>query len=87
MIDDQDRSNLIKYRLDQSMETVELAKFLFDSGQLTTAVNRIYYGIFYAITALAIKYSFETSKHGQLMDGSIKNLLQQTSWIKDLVEF
>jgi hypothetical protein len=67
MIDDQDRSNLIKYRLDQSRETVELAKFLIDSGKLTTAVNRIYYGIFYAITALAIRYSFETSKHGQLI--------------------
>ncbi len=67
MIDDQDRSNLIKYRLDQSRETVELAKFLIDSGKLTTAVNRIYYGIFYAVTALAIKYSFETSKHGQLI--------------------
>ncbi|MFO8023268.1 MAG: HEPN domain-containing protein [Perlabentimonas sp.] len=31
------------------------------------AVNRIYYGMYYAVTALAIKYRFETSKHLQLI--------------------
>ena len=31
------------------------------------AVNRIYYGLYYAVTALAIKHRFETSKHLQLI--------------------
>jgi uncharacterized protein (UPF0332 family) len=40
---------------------------LLDSGRLVVAVNRIYYGLYYAITALAIKKEFETSKHAQLI--------------------
>ncbi len=42
-------------------------KFLIDSNELTVAVNRIYYGMYYAVTALAIKFQFETSKHFQLV--------------------
>lgn len=30
-------------------------------------MNRIYYGMYYALTALALKNRFETSKHGQLI--------------------
>ena len=44
-----------------------MAKFLIDSNRLTVAVNRIYYGLYYSITALAIKNQFETSKHAQLI--------------------
>jgi uncharacterized protein (UPF0332 family) len=67
MIKDNDRQILIDYRLQQARETIKLSEFLIDSNQLNVAVNRIYYGMFYAVTALAIKYKFETSKHRQLI--------------------
>ncbi len=67
MINEEDRKTLIDYRLNQAKETIHLSRFLIDSGQLTVAVNRIYYGMFYAVTALAIKHRFETSKHFQLI--------------------
>lgn len=67
MMDDNDRKALVAYRMQQAYETVELAKFLTASQKLTIAVNRIYYGMYYALTALALKNSFETSKHGQLI--------------------
>ncbi len=67
MINGNDRQELINYRLEQATETIGLAKFLIESGKLVVAVNRIYYGMYYAITALAIKYRFETSKHNQLI--------------------
>jgi len=60
MINDQDRDSLINYRLDQASETVELSRFLISSGKLSVAVNRIYYGMYYALTALSLKYKFET---------------------------
>ncbi len=65
MIDENDRESLIEYRLKQAIDTIELAKFLLSSDKLVIAVNRIYYGMYYALTALALKYAFETSKHGQ----------------------
>jgi uncharacterized protein (UPF0332 family) len=67
MINEYDRKILIDYRLGQAKETINLSQFLIDSGQLVVAVNRIYYGMFYAVTALAIKHRFETSKHFQLI--------------------
>ncbi len=67
MIDDKDRLALIEYRLQQAFETIELANFLAINQKFVIAVNRIYYGMYYALTALALKNSFETSKHGQLI--------------------
>lgn len=67
MITDNDRQALIKYRIEQAKETVILSEFLIKSDKLSVAVNRIYYGMYYALTSLALKNMFETSKHAQLI--------------------
>jgi uncharacterized protein (UPF0332 family) len=67
MINENDRNSLIKYRVEQAKDTIELAKFLIDSNRFIVAVNRIYYGLYYSVTALAIKNQFATSKHAQLI--------------------
>jgi len=67
MITGNDRESLIDYRLNQAFETIDLAKFLVANDKLIIAVNRIYYGMYYALTALALRDNFETSKHGQLI--------------------
>lgn len=67
MITENDRDALIDFRLNQAFDTIGLAKFLVSSDKLVIAVNRIYYGMYYALTALALKNKFETSKHGQLI--------------------
>ncbi len=68
----EEKSNLIEYRLNQAKESQEVAAFLIQIGKLPTAVNRIYYAIFYCLLALALKYEFETSKHLQLLGWFIK---------------
>jgi uncharacterized protein (UPF0332 family) len=67
MISENDRDALIAYRLEQAKETIDLSRFLIDSDKLVVAVNRIYYGLYYAVTALALKSHYETSKHTQLI--------------------
>ena len=67
MIDESDRQSLNDYRLRQATDTTDLANFLAASEKYVIAVNRIYYGMYYALTALALKNGFETSKHGQLI--------------------
>lgn len=42
-------------------------ELLIENDKLAAAVNRIYYGIFYSLLALGLKYDFETSKHLQLI--------------------
>ena len=43
---------------------------------LNIAVNRIYYGIFYSLTALAVKYEYQSSKHFQLMGWFNQNFIK-----------
>jgi uncharacterized protein (UPF0332 family) len=66
-MEDKDRISLINYRIQQAKDTIELAEFLMNSNKLVVAVNRIYYGLYYSLTALALKYEFDTSKHLQLI--------------------
>lgn len=67
MMNDNDRDILIQYRLDQAKQTISEVSKLIETDLLNVAVNRIYYGIFYCLTALALKFEFRSSKHAQLM--------------------
>ncbi|MBN2444299.1 MAG: HEPN domain-containing protein, partial [Spirochaetales bacterium] len=54
--------------LDDSMFLIENKKYYF-------SVNRIYYASFYMLSALAIKFDFNTSKHTQLIGWFNKNFV------------
>ncbi|MFA4852276.1 MAG: HEPN domain-containing protein [Bacteroidales bacterium] len=75
-ISEENRKNLIKYRVEQSWQAVEDVEFLIEHKKLGIAVNRIYYGIFYVLSALALKYEFNTSKHNQLIGWFNKNFVK-----------
>jgi uncharacterized protein (UPF0332 family) len=62
-----DKDQLIRYRLDQALETVKTVELLIQNKSFPAAINRIYYGIFYSLLALGLKNNFETSKHLQLI--------------------
>ena len=55
MISNSDHEILIQYRLDQAKQAIGEVKKLIEMDLLNIAVNRIYYGIFYCLTALALK--------------------------------
>ena len=76
-ISEDDRKNLVNYRIGQSRQAVEDIKFLIEHKKFSIAVNRIYYGIFYALSALAIKHEFNTSKHQQLIGWFNKNFVNE----------
>ncbi len=74
--DNKDKSNLIKYRLQQAIDTIEVVDILIINKKYPAAVNRIYYGIFYSLLALALKFDFESSKHQQLIGWFNKEFIQ-----------
>jgi len=76
MIKDNDREILIQYRLNQAGQTINEVSKLIEVGLLNVAVNRIYYGIFYSLTALALKYEYQSSKHFQLMGWFNQNFIK-----------
>jgi len=63
---DQEREEIIKYRVEQSSKTIREADLLIKNNSLAAAVNRIYYSIFYIISALGVKHKFSTSNTNNL---------------------
>lgn len=61
------QTELIKYRIEQAKEAIKEVEILIEKNLLTLAINRIYYGMFYMLLALALKKGFKTSKHNQLI--------------------
>ncbi len=75
-LSDEDRDQLIKYNIEKSKQAIEDVQFLIDSKKLYLAANRIYYGIFYMLSALALKHNFSTKNHGQLIGWFNKNFVK-----------
>jgi len=65
-LNDEERLTYVRYRLDRAASTLKEARTLFESEQMFGAVNRIYYTMFYAVSALAFSRGFSTSSHSQL---------------------
>ena len=76
-LEDAERQALIQYRIDKAYGAVEEVEFLLKNEKFTLAVNRVYYGLFYVLSALALKHRFKTSKHGQLIGWFNKNFVKE----------
>jgi uncharacterized protein (UPF0332 family) len=61
------QEELINYRIEQAKAAISDVEILIEKNLLTLAINRIYYGMFYMLLALALKNGFKTSKHNQLI--------------------
>ena len=64
---DEHKLILINLQIEKSEDAVSTAELLFSNKKFRGALNRIYYAVFYIVTALAIKHSFPTSKHTSLI--------------------
>jgi len=59
--------DLIKYKLERSLETLEEAKLMLQSSHLFGAANRIYYACFYAVSALLLSKDLSSPKHSGVL--------------------
>jgi uncharacterized protein (UPF0332 family) len=66
-MEEQTKDDLIKYRLEQARDAIDVVDLLIKNDKLPAAVNRIYYGLFYSLLALSLRFNYETSKHQQLI--------------------
>lgn len=60
---EEERQNLIAYRLEQAHESLQTAADNIQDSHFGAAINRIYYGSYYALSALLLKYEFEFGTH------------------------
>jgi uncharacterized protein (UPF0332 family) len=62
MNNDQRRSYVL-YRMESAHKTLDAAKLLADNAQWNSAVNRLYYALFYAVSALLLDHNIEAKTH------------------------
>ena len=61
-----DKTKYIRYRLETAYTTFDAAKVLADNGFWNSAVNRLYYSVFYAVSALLVFHDIQTKTHSSL---------------------
>jgi uncharacterized protein len=69
-------SDLMSYRINEAYEMIQDAELLLNNNSLRSSVNRIYYSLYYMISALAAKYEFETSNHKELIEWFVNNFAE-----------
>ncbi len=77
MSSDEKQMSLAGHRLDQAEQSLEEARYLMEGGKsLRSVVNRIYYGMFYAVLALLIYEPYSSSKHTGVLSYFNKNFVK-----------
>ena len=59
----EERKEYVKYRIESAHKTFEAAKVLAENEFWNSAVNRLYYSLFYAVNALLVINEIQTKSH------------------------
>lgn len=70
-----DKNELTLLRLFQAERCISDAEFNMADGRFAVAINRVYYGMFYAILALGVLCDYKSSKHQQIIGWFNKNFV------------
>jgi len=57
------KDELVRYRLQRAKDTLEDARILADNRRWNSAINRLYYASYYAVTALLLDADLNPSTH------------------------
>ena len=60
---EEQRDDLVKFRISKAIDTLNEIEVLFKNEFWNTAVNRLYYACFYAVTALLIDKGLYSKTH------------------------
>ena len=60
---EQEKEEIISYRIKKAYSTIEEVEVHIENQFWTTAINRLYYACFYAVSALLLKNDINTQSH------------------------
>jgi hypothetical protein len=78
---------LARYRLERAREALEEAELLFSQGHTNAYVSRLYYGCFYAVSALLLLEGDSPSKHSGIRALFHQKFVRAGVFAKDLGRF
>jgi len=62
-MNEETKTDYIKYRLDKAFESLADAKLLSQNKRWNSCVNRLYYAAYYAVIALLLQDNYDGSTH------------------------
>jgi len=71
------KKELVKISMEKAQTALNDASFSFENDRLFNAQNRIYYAIFYSVTALSYIFDNITSKHKNLLHWFNKKFIHE----------
>jgi len=63
----EERKIFVSINIEKSAEALKFAEIAINMSSVMTALNRIYYAVFYTVSALAEQHGFKTTKHSTMM--------------------
>ncbi|MCB1178764.1 MAG: HEPN domain-containing protein [Leptospiraceae bacterium] len=73
----EEKDNYVKYRLEKAEETYEVAELLIENEKWNSAVNRLYYASFYAVTGLLVNSEIATKSHSGVKTQFFLNFIKR----------
>lgn len=70
------QKNLVDYKREKAQDALEDAKLLYANQRLFSAVNRIYYSLFYEVSALLLTDGLSSAKHSGIMSLFQRNYIK-----------
>lgn len=58
-----EKKEYVNYRIETAFKTLQAAELLFENEFWNSAINRLYYAIFYAVNALLVQNNYQTKSH------------------------
>ena len=62
----EEKIEYVKYRINSAFKTIDAAKVLAENGFWNSAVNRLYYAVFYAVNALLVMNDIQSKSHASV---------------------
>jgi uncharacterized protein (UPF0332 family) len=76
----------IKYRIDRANETIEEVRVHIENRFWNTAINRMYYACFYAVSALLARNNIDVSSHSGVRQKFGENFVKTGMIDRDLAK-
>ena len=78
---------LVDYRREKAQKAMDAARVLLDTENLEASVNRVYYAVFYEVTALLLTVGLKSSKHSGIRSLFAQHFVKTGKVDKDLSYF
>ena len=82
-----ERERIVEYWRKRARECLDDAKLLLENKRLHSAVNRIYYALFYQVSALLLARGFSFSKHSGVLAAFNREFVKTGKIDKELGKF